>query len=336
MDLLSRCVFRDAVFCRDGHRCVLCGAAAGKLDAHHIMERRLWPDGGYYVANGVTVCEPCHRLCESTQVGVDAARAAAGIDAVLLPPHLYANQAYDKWGNPILPDGRRLRGELSDDPSVRKIMAECDPPVEWVNRIKYPRTWHLPWSPGATKDDRKMPACVGFEGRRVVVSEKMDGENTTLYSDGLHARSLDYQPHESRSRTKALWASICADIPAGWRVCGENLEAAHSIGYTDLPALFLVFGVWDGLTCLSWDDTVEWAALLGLMPVRVLYDGMWDEALCRSLTLDTQRQEGYVVRVADAFHARDFRRCVGKWVRAQHVQTHGGWMRQQMTPNTMR
>lgn len=50
--LLTRDQFREGVFARDAHRCVFCGRTAaetpeGKLDAHHIIERRLWGDGGY-------------------------------------------------------------------------------------------------------------------------------------------------------------------------------------------------------------------------------------------------------------------------------------------------
>jgi 5-methylcytosine-specific restriction endonuclease McrA len=43
--LLTRDEFRNSVFERDRHRCVICGSE-GKLDAHHIIERRLWTDGG--------------------------------------------------------------------------------------------------------------------------------------------------------------------------------------------------------------------------------------------------------------------------------------------------
>ena len=43
--LLTRDEFRAAVLRRDGGRCLLCGGQAD--DAHHILERRLFPDGGY-------------------------------------------------------------------------------------------------------------------------------------------------------------------------------------------------------------------------------------------------------------------------------------------------
>jgi 5-methylcytosine-specific restriction endonuclease McrA len=45
--LLTRDEFRVGVFARDGKTCVACGKPG--QDAHHIIERRLWPDGGYYL-----------------------------------------------------------------------------------------------------------------------------------------------------------------------------------------------------------------------------------------------------------------------------------------------
>jgi hypothetical protein len=70
---------------------------------------------------------------------------------------------------------------------------------------KYPRTFHLPWSLGATSDDKVVPSVSHFEGRQVVVTEKMDGENTTLYRDHIHARSLDSKGGEDRAWVKQFW-----------------------------------------------------------------------------------------------------------------------------------
>ena len=170
----------------------------------------------------------------------DDLRQRCGITRVILPPHLYvdAEQPYDKSGNPILPNGQRLRGELFDDESVQKVLA----PVLhlFTSRVKYPRTFHLPWSPGVTDDDRVLDdPDAAFGESRVVVTEKMDGECTTMYRDYLHARSTDYSPHPSRDRVRALHAQIAHDIPEGWRVCGENVYAQHSISYDALPSYFL-------------------------------------------------------------------------------------------------
>jgi len=49
-------------------------------------------------------------------------------------------------------------------------------------RVKYPRTPHLPWSPGASSDDVRHLNIDHFKNKQVVVTEKMDGENTSLYT----------------------------------------------------------------------------------------------------------------------------------------------------------
>ena len=48
--------FRDAVYDRDGHQCVMCGKRNCKLDAHHIKDRHEMPNGGYVLENGITLC----------------------------------------------------------------------------------------------------------------------------------------------------------------------------------------------------------------------------------------------------------------------------------------
>ncbi len=337
--LLTRDQYREGVFARDGHCCVVCGESA--VDAHHIIERKLWPDGGYYLDNGASVCGDCHLKAESTEISCDVLRDRCCIVRVHLPDHFSPDEIVDKWGNPILPNGQRLRGELFDDESVQKILA----PVLhlFTARVKYPRTYHLPWSPGVTDDDRVMgDPSSAFGGAEVVVTEKADGECTTMYRDYLHARSVDYAPHPSRDRVRALHAQIAHDIPDGWRICGENLYAVHSIAYDALPAHFLVFSIWNERNeCLPWDDTVLWAKLLGLAIVPVLYRGPWDEVAVRALDGVTASQlggdrEGYVARLAGGFHYRAFRRSVAKYVRANHVQTHDHWAARAVVSNRLR
>lgn len=330
---LPRSKFRESVFSRDGHKCVVCGDPAA--DAHHIVERRLWPSDncGNYVENGASVCEPCHLRAGSTEISCEDLRERCGITRIVLPPHLYPDSTYDLWGNLVLEDGTRLPGELFLDESVQKILA----PVLHLFRshVKYPRTYHVPWSPGATRDDRIMTSLKAFEGERVVVTEKLDGECTTLYRDFVHARALDYVSHPSRGRVKALHNVVKHDIPEGWRVCGENLTAVHSIRYDSLPSFFMVFSIWDQYNrCLSWDDTIEYASMLGLTAVPVLYDGVFDPIAIKSLyddVKDRDRSEGYVVRLADSFPFRKFRFSAGKYVREGHVQaTHGHWYRREV------
>lgn len=201
-------------------------------------------------------------------------------------------------------------------------------------RHKYPRTPHLPWSPGVSSDDLKKGSIDHFIGREVVVTEKMDGENTTMYPDYIHARSIDGRHHPSRNRVKGLHGAIAHRIPEGWRLCGENLYARHSIAYENLHGYFYLFAVWNERNeSLAWGDVEEWGARLDLPVPRVLYRGEWDEHLIRDIEVDTNTTEGYVVRSADAFPFADFAENVAKWVRTGHVQTDEHWMFAEIVPN---
>jgi hypothetical protein len=326
--LLDRDSFREGVFARDNNLCVICKQPG--QDAHHILERRLFPDGGYYLDNGATLCGAHHLAAEMTTLSCEAIREACGIRTPVIPPHLYPDLVYDKWGNEILSNGLRAKGELFDDESVQKILAQGGVLNLFVDP-RYPRTMHLPWSGGVGKDDRVIDNLDGFKGKRVIVSVKMDGENTTLKPDRMHARSPESKTDESRTWMANYWAVVRHDIPQGWRVCGENLYAGppwHVIKYVNLPkpnGYFLGFSVWnDKNVCLSWDETREWFSLMGIAHVPVIYDGVWDERLIRDIypiqsptaLRYSPTHEGYVVRLADAFHYRDFRRACAKFVHA--------------------
>lgn len=330
--LLSRDDFRERVFTRDKLKCVFCDKPA--VDAHHILERRLWPDGGYYLENGASVCAEHHLACEQTLISVEDVRHACGITKIIVPPHLYDDHIYDKWGNPVLEDGRRGKGELFYDESVQKVLSEGGVLDIFTSYVKYPRTMHFPWSPGMHSDDRMSHDLSKFLGEEVIITEKMDGENTTMYTDHIHARSIDSKGGRDRAWVKQLWSTIAYDIPKDWRICGENLWAEHSISYTGLKSYFYVFSIWNNMNeCLSWEETLDYCDLLGLRNVPVLWVGKlsenYDEAKKQirqvEKNLDWNKNEGYVMRPARSFHYREFKDCVRKFVRAGHVQTSKHW-----------
>lgn len=60
---LIRQKFRDAVFDRDKHMCKFCKNNV-QLDAHHITDRSMMPNGGYVATNGITLCQLHHKLAE--------------------------------------------------------------------------------------------------------------------------------------------------------------------------------------------------------------------------------------------------------------------------------
>ncbi len=119
--LLSREAFHDEVFRRSTGRCVFCGAPAA--DAHHILERKLFPDGGYYVENGAAVCEKDHWRCETGELSPEDVRSAAGILEALLPPGFPPGAVIDKWGNTVRADGLLEPGPLFGDIGARRALA---------------------------------------------------------------------------------------------------------------------------------------------------------------------------------------------------------------------
>lgn len=99
---------------------MICGREA--TEVHHIIERKLFPDGGYYLANAASLDNECHWQAELTLLSCGELRAAAGIGTVILPPGFDASKEYDKWGNVILPDGTRETGPMFDTEQVQKVL----------------------------------------------------------------------------------------------------------------------------------------------------------------------------------------------------------------------
>lgn len=329
MKLLTRQEFKDHVFRRDNFTCAFCSKPA--QDAHHIIERKLWSDGGYYIENGVSVCEEHHLACERTDISVEDIIKTCNIKRIL-PPGFDPKYIYDKWGNIILHnDEQRLKGPLFQDSSVQKILKEHL--HKFKDYVKYPRTYHLPWSEGISSDDKVLKG-LPFESKNVVVTIKMDGENTTLYHDYMHARSLDSKHHPSRNWMKNFHASIKQDIPKNFRLCGENLYAKHSIYYDSLPSYFLGFSIWEDNYCLPWEDTLEWFQLLNISPVPEMYRGIFQPEHIKNKWKEfASENEGYVVRLEEGFHYNEFSTSVAKFVRKNHVQTTEHWTQEIIIPN---
>jgi len=235
---------------------------------------------------------------------------------------------------------------------------------------KFPRIYHYEWSKNLQNDDRRLPSTEGFMGENVIVSLKCDGENTSAYSDIIHARSVDSKSHPSRDWIKSLHAKIKHQIPTGYRICLENMYALHSIFYTELESYAYVFNIFDEENyCLDWDTTKEFADYLGLKTVPVLYDGPWDEEKIKNLEVKTNAfkgwtpkenikdfaefrklilsgknveefantvQEGYVCRITDCFHYDDYSKYVAKAVQKNHVKSSDNWMWDVVVPNKLR
>ncbi len=330
--------FIENVLQRDNRRCVICGSAPAAL--HFIIDPSLFPEGGQHLDNAAALCSDHRTLALQTRLSCDEIRDAAKIRTLLLPEHLSTENGenYDVWGNPFYKNGRKYRGELWWDEPCQSALASAGLLGDFTPYVHYPRTMHLPWSPNLQNDDRRIENLNAFIGQEVVVTRKMDGESATLYRNYYHARSLDSRHHPSRAWIKAFHSQIAHEIPEDWRLCGENLFAQHSIRYEELESYFYLFNIWERNHRLSWDDTVEYAKIMGLTLVPVLYRGLWNEAELHRIEdqLDSVTDEGYVVSVTRSFRISEWRRCAAKYVRAAHVRTSQHWMFQEIVPNKLK
>lgn len=189
-----------------------------------------------------------------------------------------------------------------------------------------------------TSDDKKIKSMDSFKNQLIVVTEKMDGENTTIYSSTaeVHARSLDSSSHVSQSFVRNVVANLCRGLRPNLRVCGENLFAEHSISYTSLESYFLVFAIFDDELdiCLSWRETKELCGEIGLSVVPELWTGKYEDFNYKSLNLDFNTQEGFVMRVEKSFLYSQFNTHIAKFVRENHVQSGSGhWKSKQIVKN---
>lgn len=213
--------------------------------------------------------------------------------------------------------------------------------------VKFSRTFHFPFSPGATNDDKILKSLDHFIGQEVVVTEKADGENTTHTRIKTHAKSVDSKAHWSRERMRAMqnelkWKLEQPQFADIHRICGENMVAKHSIEYANLPSYFLCFAIWNRQNeCYSWDDMEILADELGLSLVPLLARGVYQKdgtILLSDGTTDSLmslftgvsklggEQEGFVMRLARQFHYDEYATAVAKYVRKDHVQTDEHWM----------
>jgi hypothetical protein len=207
---------------------------------------------------------------------------------------------------------------------------------------KYPRTYHLHYSQKAGSDDKRHTDDNHFLGKNVVVTIKMDGENTTIYSDTSHARSMDSKiDSEDRRWIEALRKSkIEGNIPDTFRICGENMFWQHTCKYNDLDSMFLVFSIWDGDVCLSWEETQIWSDLLGLEIVPIIYKGVYNRDIILnnfSKYLKSQPDsEGFVVRLQDEFGISEFPESISKFVRSSFVIPSQHWRYSKKTMNRLK
>lgn len=358
---MSRADFREQCVNRDNGQCLIpwcqndvIADPNGPGEIHHIIERKLWSDGGYLPDNGVCVCNEHHQMAEQNEI----------------PP-----QAFWQWAgitNPVVPTpgGTPMRCHI-DDPgemmAINKWGESFDSPPHGDIREyhKYPSTRHLLplyWrSERGTaqertgRDDTGLTSVESFLDIPLVVSIKMDGSNAMLVADTdepVRARNGRDAEHESFDQLKQeYWdRTVYENLPDHLQVFGENMYAKHSIHYgcdgccdernqgPPVDDVFLVFGVYDTRydLWLSWPETEQIAEQIGFSTVPTIWDSnnakqIADESEFRqtltALAEDTvlSGHEGIIVRSMHPFHYGQFTQKLGKYVRPNHVQTDEHW-----------
>jgi ATP-dependent RNA circularization protein (DNA/RNA ligase family) len=200
---------------------------------------------------------------------------------------------------------------------------------------KYPRTYHLKFSPGATNDDRIAISHDSILGIDIVITEKLDGSNGSIVKNGVYGRShAEFSRNPWDKEMWNIWNRIKKDIDEDMFVFGENLEGIHSIEYTNLKSYFYIFGIRDNNIWIPWDNVEEFAYLVDLPTVPVLYRGIinTEEELNQIITQLSKQpsslggiREGVVIRNASLFHNDHFSENVMKFVRKNHVTTDKHW-----------
>ena len=179
-----------------------------------------------------------------------------------------------------------------------------------IQHIKHPSTPYLDISQTANE---KVVVTQSFIGERVTITEKMDGEITSIYPDGsFHARSLDSGAAWQRDVIHSYLPSIVSAMRYDEHFVFENMYAKHTIEYDDLESyLYLLYVVRNGFV-ISYEQTRMIASKIGLVMPRVLLSGVFRSA--NNVLLMKSYREGFVLRVNRSFPYAKLGEFTGKYV----------------------
>lgn len=76
------------------------------------------------IDNAASVCSEHHLDCEYTKITVQQVYDACSITTHVLPDGFSPDKIYDKWGNEIINEYKRIPGPLFNDTAVQKIFKE--------------------------------------------------------------------------------------------------------------------------------------------------------------------------------------------------------------------
>ena len=212
---------------------------------------------------------------------------------------------------------------------VNQMMEE----LSWV----YPRTMYVPYTPSHSPRDRtlSMKDMENFVGKRIIITEKLDGTNTTLYNGRVYTRSGNRSRHKIHGMVKKYHAWKVWDAP---KLHGEDIYAVHSLEYDAVAPdkTFYAFHYRLGRQFMSWDELVDYTTELDIPTVPLLFDGILDSVeevqkkhmeIFKIGSTMGSKPEGAVMRIAGRISAKEFSKDMCKAVRRDHVQTDKHWSR---------
>lgn len=363
MSKQERQKFREQCRDRDNNECIVPWCDGSAEDVHHIIERKLWDDGGYIPNNGASVCNYHHRHAEKNNIPPQAFWMWAGIENPPLPGSVDSADV-DKWGESFeTPPGQDKR-EYAKYQSSRHML-----PLYWHDEetVAKERMEH---------DDTGLETIDDFVGVPLVVTHKIDGGNMMVVSGSGHpVRARNGKTPKEHMKPMygeggLYWENeVNQKLPENLQVFGEWVYAKHSIHYgcdcepkcedvgpflseltgrEDGAAYFQVFGVYntDLNMWLSWPETETVADVLGFPTTPVIYCESSDD----NATFETEHEakdelvryarnvidsggEGIVVRSKFPFHYGQFSNKLGKYVRENHVKTDEHWSAREIVEN---
>lgn len=194
--------------------------------------------------------------------------------------------------------------------------------------MKYRHTPYLSISPSKSIDSYNTIPFQYFLGKNVVITEKMDGENTTITKNKIHARSPDGTSKEWQSYVRQKASLFQYYLEDEESIIGENMFAVHSLEYSNLEDYFLAFAYKKNGVFKSFDALEIICKKYDIKTVPVLYKGVFTLSVLewiRHKKIDTTKQEGFVIRVNQDFNEETYYKNIAKWVRPNHVQTDEHW-----------
>lgn len=319
--MLASQLFEKQVFERDKKTCVVPGCEQPAIDAHHIMERRLFADDpilwGYHIDNGASVCEKHHLAAEAGHIPPQALRHWLGITDKIYPKYLDAGRIYDKWGNEIK--------------SAEPIPSRS------------PRTLSFNFSLGHEYADGYIQTKE-LLNKPLAFTLKKDGYGVTFGNDFWKPAVSVAPDHPVFAPFAERYAAIKNKVPGGVQVFGVWLFAQRSIRYAGSLALkdFLeVFAVYDRSQqlFLSQEEMSLFCKQCGLHAVETLARGEFAKEYHLVQTVMSlgeevigKGHEGLVVKSCYPFHFTQFDLNAAKHTREDQP---GRSLTQSVIPNEM-